>query len=107
MKMKSQNIFSDLPTCLKNEVFDSLIKNESITIERIVSKGHRSPEHGWYDQERNEWVLIIKGQAILSFDDKQSINLNEGDYINIPPHKKHKVTWTNPDCETIWLAVHF
>jgi len=64
MKMKSQNIFSDLPHCPKNEIFDSLIKNESITIERIVSKGHRSPENGWYDQDKNEWILIIKGQAI-------------------------------------------
>ena len=57
--MKSQNIFSDLPHCPKNEIFDSLIKNESITIERIVSKGHRSPENGWYDQDKNEWILVL------------------------------------------------
>ncbi len=105
--MKLQNIFSTLPQNLNNEVFDLLIKTESITIERIVSKGHRSPESGWYDQEKNEWVLILKGKAILTFEDKQSINLNEGDFINIPPHNKHKVTWTDPDNETIWLAIHY
>ncbi len=105
--MKLQNIYSDIPHKLENEVFDLLIKTESVRIERIVSKGHRSPKSGWYDQQENEWVLVLKGKAILTFEDKQSINLNEGDCINIPPHKKHKVTWTDPDNETIWLAVHY
>ncbi len=105
--MKLQNIFADVPQNLENEVFDLLIKTESVRIERIVSKGHQSPESGWYDQEKNEWVLVLKGKAILTFEDKQPINLNKGDCINIPPHKKHKVTWTDPDNETIWLAVHY
>ncbi|MDH5480448.1 MAG: cupin domain-containing protein [Nitrosomonas sp.] len=105
--MKSQNIFSDIPKNLERELFDLIIKNKSVTIERIVSKGHCSPESSWYDQEKNEWVLILKGEAILAFEGQDSVHLNEGDFINIPSHKKHQVTWTDPENETIWLAVHY
>ena len=39
-------------------------KGEKITkIERIVSRGHASPEDFWYDQEENEWVMVVKGTA--------------------------------------------
>jgi cupin 2 domain-containing protein len=104
--MKPQNIFSNTPNT-KKEFFEFLVKNNTVTIERIISKGHKSPESGWYDQEKNEWVVVLKGKAVLSFEDQTSIQLNEGDFINIPSHQKHKVAWTDPDNETIWLAVHY
>ena len=39
--------------------------------------------------------------------DAKVIVLNPGDYINIPSHTRHRVEWTEPDTETVWLAVHY
>ncbi|OQW40060.1 MAG: cupin [Proteobacteria bacterium SG_bin4] len=102
--MPLQNIFSAIPRDLSAEVFETLIESNSIKIERIVSKGQQSL---WYDQAQHEWVMVLKGQAVLSFDDQTSVQLGEGDFINIPSHKKHRVSWTDPDQETIWLAIHY
>ena len=101
------NIFDAIPKNVTAEIFDSLIDTENIQIERIVSKGQSSPDSGWYDQDKNEWLLILKGEAILLFADNSSVTLTTGDYINIVAHKKHKVKWTDPDVETIWLAIHY
>jgi cupin 2 domain-containing protein len=101
------NIFDSIPDSLSAEVFNLLVDCNGVKIERIISKGHSSPKTGWYDQDNNEWVIVLKGEAILSFADSSSVTLKAGDYINIPAHKKHKVTWTSPDAETIWLAVHY
>ncbi|MDT8283133.1 MAG: cupin domain-containing protein [Gammaproteobacteria bacterium] len=100
------NIYDAIPKNLKTEVFDLLLDSEVVKIERIVSKGHKSPS-GWYDQDDNEWILLVKGAAILSFADKSSITLKEGDFYNIPAHKKHRVKWTDPDIETVWLAIQY
>lgn len=105
--MDIHNIFSSLPDDLDNEVFETLLNSSPVKIERIVSKGHKSPESGWYDQEQNEWVMVLRGEAVLAFDDRTSVRLREGDFLNIPSHKKHRVEWTAPDRETIWLAVHY
>jgi len=105
--MKPENIFSIRPANLENEALDVLINNSNVTIERIISKGHRSPETGWYDQEKNEWVMVLRGGAELTFADQTIVRLEAGDFIHIPPHKKHRVSWTDPDQETFWLAVHY
>jgi len=101
------NVFNDIPQDIDFEVFEQIVNSDKIKIERIISKGHHSPESGWYDQEQNEWVMILAGEAILSFIDGSDITMRKGDYINIPAHKKHKVKWTTPDVETIWLAVYY
>jgi len=101
------NIFESLPTNLESEVFESILKTDNIELERIISKGHKSPESGWYDQEKNEWVMVMSGCATLSFEDKADVTLKAGDYITIPAHQKHKVAWTAPDSETIWLALFY
>jgi cupin 2 domain-containing protein len=79
-----------------------------VRIERIVSKGHSSPESGWYDQEENEWVVVLKGAAKLRFEqDGKLVELDAGDYINIPARVRHRVEWTNPEMETVWLAFFY
>ncbi|QUM81540.1 MULTISPECIES: cupin domain-containing protein [unclassified Moritella] len=101
------NIFDSIPADLSSEVFEDLVTSDKVKIERIISKGHSSPDVGWYDQEQSEWVIVIAGSAIIGFDDKPSVTLKAGDYLNIPAHQKHKVAWTDPDVETVWLAVFY
>ncbi|WP_089723871.1 cupin domain-containing protein [Candidatus Thiosymbion oneisti] len=105
--MEKRNIYAKIPADLSNEVFEVLVQSKKVKIERIVSKGHTSPDTGWYDQEQNEWVIVLKGNADISFENGPVINLKEGEYINIPAYKRHKVINTSIIPETVWLAVHY
>ena len=100
------NLFDSLPTSIPNELIQVIAGNQHVRIERIVSHGHASPDGFWYDQDENEWVIVLKGAARLRFDDR-SVELKTGDFVNIPAHKRHRVEWTTPDEPTIWLAVFF
>jgi cupin 2 domain-containing protein len=107
MLMKG-TLFQDIPVELPEENFDTICLSENVKIERIVSRGHASPEGFWYDQERNEFVLIVQGSAGLKLENERDIVvLRAGDYLNIGAHVKHRVEWTDPKCETIWFAVHY
>jgi cupin 2 domain-containing protein len=101
------NIFDAIPESIDQEVFEQLAAGENVTIERIISKGQQSPETGWYDQETSEWVIVLQGEAILQFEDGGTLAMKAGDYINIAAHSRHRVQWTDPDIETVWLAVHY
>lgn len=102
------NIFSQIPKDIPDEVFEEIINTNDCKIERIISKGHSTPNNYWYEQEKNEWVIVLKGYAHLLFEENDElIIMKKGDYINIPAHKKHRVEWTDPNKETIWLAVHY
>ena len=105
--MKTVNIYNQIPDNLSAEVFEVLVQSKDVKIERIISKGHKSPDTGWYDQEQNEWVLVLKGNASICFEDETMIELNVGDYINISAHSKHRVISTSAITETIWLAIHY
>ncbi len=85
------NLFESIPQNLENEVFEQLMESGSVRIERIISKGHTSPKSGWYDQEQHEWVMLLKGKAVIAFADKSSVALRVGDYISIKAHEKHRV----------------
>lgn len=100
------NLFSGIPPSLPDEVIQVLLQSSNVRIERIVSQGHSSPPDSWYDQDENEWVLLIQGEARLRFE-AEVIEMKPGDWINIPAHKRHRVEWTTPDEPTIWLAVFF
>ena len=104
--MKLNNIFAEIPGDLDNELMQVLQQSDNIKIQRIVSKGQVSPESGWYDQQQNEWVIVIKGEAIITFEQTE-VAMHAGSYINIPAHTKHKVSWTHADLETIWLVVYY
>lgn len=101
------NVFASLPVDLQSEVIEDLVNHEGVRIERIISKGHTSPENGWYDQDENERVMVLQGSGTLTFQDGNEVRLFPGDYINIPAHAKHKVSGTDPMATTIWLAVFY
>ena len=107
-KMELKNLFSNLPQSLPNELVEVLASNQHVRIERIVSHGHGSPEGFWYDQGEHEWVVVIKGEAKLLFENlNEPLHVKCGDHVLIPAHKKHRVEWTTPDEPTVWLAVFF
>ena len=108
MQPFSTNIYADIPEQLPEELFECIFKKDSLLIERIVSNGHVTPAGQWYDQTEDEWVILLQGQATLLFEKPQRlVRLTPGDYLLIPAHTRHRVEWTLPDFNTIWLAVHF
>lgn len=63
-----KNIDSDIPGDCPDELLQTVLRAESVRIERIVSHGHASPEGFWYDQEAAEWVAVLMAAARLRFD---------------------------------------
>jgi len=88
------------------EQFDLLFPDKGVKIERIISTGQNTPPGDWYDQERDEWVALLQGEARLRFQDDRTLNLKPGNYVLIPAHEKHRVDFTSSDPPCIWLAVH-
>jgi cupin 2 domain-containing protein len=103
------NVFAGLPlTTLPDEVMTDLLATPNLRIECIVSTGQATPIDRWYDQDWNEWVILLRGGAQMLFEGKpEPQSLGPGDYVNISAHRRHRVVWTDPDEATVWLAVHY
>ena len=100
------NIFSEIDADANEEVFTDLLKKPGVRIERIVSTGQASPSDYWYDQDWDEWVMVLSGSAKLTIEGKVAMTMEAGDYIILPAHTRHRVDWTDPGEPTVWLAVH-
>ena len=107
MDVNTGNLFQALPIDLSEEVFQTLISAGQLKVERIVSNGHRSAADFWYDQPQNEWVVLLKGAAIVQIEGMPDQHLEPGCYLDPPAHTRHRVAWTTPETETVWLAVHY
>lgn len=100
------NLFANISANLHQELIETILSKPNVRIERIVSQGQSSPEGFWYNQDQSEFVVLIQGAARLRFDDGE-VEMKPGSFIDIPAHKRHRVEWTSPDEQTIWLAVHY
>ncbi len=108
MSVSIRNIFENIPPALPDELFEEILAGNEFKVERIVSRGHRSPEGFWYDQDENEWVILLQGSAGLRFEGKEElVVLHPGNCLLISRHRRHRVEWTDPDQNTIWLAVFY
>ena len=105
-----ENIFENIKVNRDKEQFNDIINTKDMRIERIVSNGQTSEQDFWYDQNENEFVVVLKGRAILQMKQNNEIKeyvLNEGDYLNINANIKHRVKYTSLDEPTVWLAVFY
>ncbi len=102
------NLFTGFPDATGAEAIDVLLDRPGIRIERIVSFGQASPPGLWYDQDEGEGVLLLSGAASLRFEDEAGARrLAPGDWLDIAPHRRHRVDWTEPATPTVWLAVFY
>ena len=101
------NLLRDLPGTGGGEMIERLAGGGTVRIERIVSRGDKSPDGFWYDQDEAEFVVVLSGAARLEFADGEAVDLDPGDWIDIAPHRRHRVAWTAPGEATVWLAVFY
>ena len=106
--MDAENLLDNIPASLPEELVTTLLRSSSLRIERIVSQGRASPPGFCYDQDDNEWVMVLEGSAAVEFaGDAKPVELRRGSYLNIPAHARHRVVWTDPSERTVWLAIHY
>jgi cupin 2 domain-containing protein len=107
--LRSGNLFSGLPEGRQpEETFEPLVETRGLRIERIVSTGQTTPEGEWLDQDQSEWVVLLRGSARLLIEGEPTERrLEPGDWLLLPAHCRHRVTWTSENEPAVWLAVHF
>jgi cupin 2 domain-containing protein len=90
--MELKNIFNRIPKDIPKEIFEEIVSSKSCRIQRIISEGQSTPDGQWYDQDQDEWVILLQGSAGLLFEGSDNlINLQPGDYLHIPANAKHRV----------------
>lgn len=104
MVIRIENVYGNTSGPAGEEDFLTLLESGGVKIQRIVSHASSTPENEWYDQAYREWVLVLRGHAVLEFEGAERVELKQGDYLTIAPHARHRVDETAP--ETIWLVVH-
>lgn len=100
------NLFKIPDKLTKEEISEPILVGQEVLIERIISNGQISSENFWYDQTNDEWVALLQGKAVLGWEDGGKLNMEAGDWVFIPAHKRHRVEFTSNKPPCIWLAVH-
>ncbi len=100
------NLF-DIPQGMaEGELFTPMAEASGFRVERIVSRGDVTPEGSWYDQDHDEWVIVLQGEGTLEDDRGERTRLMTGDSMLLPAHLRHRVVSTSATPPCIWLAVH-
>lgn len=99
-----ENLLKITPSAPVGETLRVLLHRDHLRLEHIISQGQASPEGFWYEQEEDEWVLLLVGTATLVFPEDQALELEEGDTVTLPAGMKHRVAACSPDAR--WLALH-
>lgn len=101
--MRKGNLFREA-RAESEERIDELMRSGSVRIERIVSEGQVSPPGFWYDQDEWEYVIVLQGNAELEFEEER-VSMSAGDWVMIPAHERHRVSYTSIEPACVWLAV--
>ena len=105
MELTAGNLFEgDEPPSPLDERSRDLFARAGVRVARIESNAFSSPEDFWYDQDDDEWVAVIAGDAVIEFADGTWHAMCAGDWVVIPAGIRHRIAGT--DERTIWLAVH-
>jgi catechol 2,3-dioxygenase-like lactoylglutathione lyase family enzyme/mannose-6-phosphate isomerase-like protein (cupin superfamily) len=95
------NVYRGAEPPAAGERHERITKIKNVTIERIASSALLEPRE--YDQECDEWVVLLRGHARLEIAG-ELVDLAVGDYVVLPSHTRHRVLETTADA--LWLAIY-
>jgi cupin 2 domain-containing protein len=101
------NLHASIARELPEELVTVLARGRDVRIERIVSRGHVSPPGFWYDQDEDEIVVLVSGCARIEVEGQGEIALAPLDWLDLPAHQRHRVSFTDTESDTVWLAIFF
>jgi cupin 2 domain-containing protein len=101
------NLFRLPPELPADELFETLAAGGDVLVERIVSTGQATPPGEWLAQDGDEWVVLLTGEAELSYEDGARLRLGPGDHVLIPAGERHRVESTSVEPPCVWLAVRW
>jgi len=81
-----------------------LAESGNVRIERIISTGQISD---WYDQDETEFVVLLEGNAVIEYDNGNSLAMSKGDTLTIKPRERHRVSFTSTEPPCVWLCVFY
>lgn len=106
--MSTDNLFAGIPGRACQERFETLLEAGGVRIERIISTGQATPPGEWFDQDTDEWVVLLRGSAGLRLEGEARARvMRPGDHVHMPAHARHRVEWTDGRGPSVWLAVHW
>ena len=103
-KMEVKNIFSDIDEFEGARQYSVIHDTPHCRIERIVSPDYSTPEGLYYEQEFDQFVYLVQGEAVIELD-KVSRKLCKGDYLFIPRGCKHRIEKSSGEPASTWLCV--
>ena len=108
MPVEAGSLLAGLPPAARaDEQVDMLLARPGVRLLRIVSTGQVTPDGDWYDQDDDEWVVVIAGAADLLVEGEAAPrSLAPGGWIYLPAHCRHRVVATDDATPTVWLALH-
>lgn len=88
----------------KPEYSEALLAGpQNLRLERIISHGHTTAPGQWYDQDQDEWVAVLQGEACIEYADGSKHFLGAGSTLLLPKGLRHRVSYSSSPC--IWLAL--
>ena len=95
------NLFEYTLPLEDHEHFDTLLRQNNVTIKRIVSNTLSTPQK--FFQECDEWVCVLKGCAKIEMEG-EVYKLKSGDTLFIPARTEHTLLKTKKT--VVWLVVY-
>lgn len=85
---------------VREERVETLWESGIYRLERITSSGQSSD---FYDQDEDEWVILLRGEAVVQMEDGRQRHLREGSLLFLPARLRHRVAATSEQC--VWCCL--
>lgn len=100
-----QNIFNYSRT--SSLLVESLLESNIIKVQRVVAQGQASNPGVYCPQPDNDFLIMLKGQMDLDYEQSSKVSLRPEDFIVTTEGQTNRIDSTSRNEDSVWLKVNF